>query len=101
MLNNNNQIVKLTENNFNNIQSNEISLSFVFSKRDINKLYLNVKESSYFREVIKELQNKYSFLKDIEIDYYLFNGNIIYLNKTVKENGLKQNSEIVLIEKDS
>ena len=62
------------------------------------ELYIDVKESDSFSEVIKQLIDKYVWLKDIKILNYQFNGAIIDLAKTVKEIGLKDNSQINIIE---
>ena len=62
------------------------------------ELYIDVKESDSFSEVIKQLIDKYVWLKDIKIFNYQFNGAIIDLAKTVKEIGLKDNSQKNIIE---
>ena len=75
----------------------DITLYFQFSNG--KELYLNVKESDYFNHVKKELYNKYSWLKNINIIGFIFNGVNISENKTVKENGLIDNSQILMIER--
>jgi len=76
-----------------NDEGEEIILFFVFSNG--KEIYLDVKESYSFNEVIKELLKKYDFLNNIKnLLNYEFNGIIIDHTKTVKEIGLKDNSKI-------
>ena len=84
---------------YNNYNPNNEQITLYFHFSNDKELYLDVKESLYFNEVIKELHYKYSWLNNIKIDNYLFNGTKISLSKTVKENGLKDNSVIIIIEK--
>ena len=79
-----------------NVNNEGITLFFYFSNG--KELYIDVKESDSFSEVIKQLIDKYVWLKDIKILNYQFNGAIIDLAKTVKEIGLKDNSQINIIE---
>ena len=80
-----------------NSNDNNITLYFCFSNQ--KEIYLDVKETDYFSQVKKELYNKYSCLKNINIIGFVFNGANISENKTVKENGLKDNSQILIIER--
>ena len=88
----------VNENNINfNNDNKDIVLYFIF--KNGKELYLDVKESFYFKNVIKELFNKYLWLEYMDIIGYKYNGEIISRDKTVKENGLKDNSYIEIIEK--
>ena len=74
----------------------EINLYFLFKNR--KELYLDVKESLCFDEVIKQLNEKYLWLKNIEIKEYQFEKTKIYGKKSLKDNNLKDNSIIDIIE---
>ena len=88
----------VNENNINfNDDNKDIVLYFIF--KNGKELYLDVKESFYFKDVIEELFNKYLWLEYMDIIDYKYNGVIISRDKTVKENGLKDNSYIEIIEK--
>ena len=90
---NNNEILNINNNN----EDDEIiTLYFTFSNQ--KQLYINVKQSIYFSEVIKELENKYSWIKNLKIESYLYEGIQVPLDKTLKEIGLKDNSTILIIE---
>ena len=85
----------------NNIENNgkiskEISLFFVFNNG--KELYLDIEESCTFEQVIEKLNEKYLWLKNIEIKDYKINSTSILKNKTVKENKLVDNSTINIIE---
>ena len=90
-------------NNNNNITNNkneneeEITLFFIF--KNGKELYLDVKKSLPFSEVIKKLKEKYLWLKDnINIKEFQFKGKKISEKKIVKDIGLKDESEINIIE---
>ena len=74
----------------------EINLYFLFKNR--KELYLDVKESCNFKQVIKQLNEKYLWLKYIEIKEFRFGNNKISEKKSVKDNKLKNNSIIDIIE---
>jgi hypothetical protein len=76
--------------------SKEISLFFVFNNG--KELYLDIEESCTFEQVIEKLNEKYLWLKNIEIKDYKINSTSILKNKTVKENKLVDNSTINIIE---
>ena len=81
----------------NNVEiSKEICLYFVFNNG--KELYLDVEESCTFETVIEQLNEKYLWLKNIEIKDYKINSTSILKNKTVKENKLADNSTINIIE---
>lgn len=87
------QNIEITKNSQNNTEDKEINLIFnIFGK----ELYLDVKESSSFDKVIDQLNNKYLWLKHIENTSFEINKKNISRNKTVKENGLKDNSIIII-----
>ena len=73
---------------------NDVTLYFKFTNG--KELYLNVKENDIFSNVINELYCKYSWLNNIKIKCFLYNGIPISQNKSVKENGLKDNSQILI-----
>jgi len=81
----------------NNVESSkEICLYFEFNNG--KELYLDVEESCSFEKVIEKLNEKYLWLKNIEIKDYKINSISILKNKTVKENKLVDNSTINIIE---
>lgn len=94
---------KINKNNIiNNEDEKEITLYFIFQNG--KELYLDVKNSMTFSEVIDKLKEKYLWLEDnIKIKEYKFKGKIIYENKKVKTKnvkniGLKDESHIYIIE---
>ena len=78
--------------------NNQDDITLYFQFLNGKELYLDVKGKDIFSEVIKELYNKYSWLRNIQINCFLFNGIPISLNKSVNENGLKDNSQILIKE---
>ena len=87
---------KVFNNDNNGKISKEISLFFVFNNG--KELYLDIEESCIFEQVIEKLNEKYLWLKNIEIKDYKINSTSILKNKTVKENKLVDNSTINIIE---
>ena len=75
---------------------NEINLKFLYTKE--KELYLVVKDNISFKEVIKELYNKFIWLNNIKIIDFQVNGKSLSKDKTVKENNLNENSTIIIIE---
>ena len=51
-----------------------------------------------FNKVIEQLHSKYLWLKNLKIIGFKYNGKQISKNKTVKENGLNNNSTIIIFE---
>ena len=95
--NNNYKKSQYTNNNTNknlyDIQyNNNINESKFQQQRGLNQKLNNNERNN-------ELYNKYSWLSNINIIGFLFNGVKISEDKTVKENGLKDNSQIMMIEK--
>ena len=84
------------ENNKSTESKNMIVLNFSFENG--KELYLYVDESLNFSEVVQLLHQKYLWINNIKIKEYIFNHNKIILNKTIKENGLRNNSMIKIIE---
>ena len=93
----NNQNKEISNNfNISNMEDDkEINLIFLVINKELN---LDVKENSIFNKVIEQLYSKYLWLDNINIIDYKFNGKSIEKEKTVKENGLKDNSNIELVE---
>ena len=90
---NNNEILNINNNN----EDDElITLYFTFSNQ--KQLYINVKQTIYFKEVINELESKYTWIKNLKIESYLFEGIKVSFDKTLQEIGLKDNSTILIIE---
>ena len=87
---------KKSTNSGNNEKIHEINLVFQYSKE--KELYLAVKDNISFKEVIGELHNKYIWLNNIKIIDFQFNGKSLSKNNTVKENNLKDNSNIIIVE---
>jgi len=75
---------------------NEIFLYFSF--KNGKELYLDVKESFSFNQVIEQLNEKYLWLNNINIKGYKFHHKKIDLDKSLKENKLEDNSMIEIIE---
>ena len=76
-----------------------ITLYFEFSNN--KQIYIDVKSSLYFRDVIKELREKYSWLNDLKIIDYKFNGKSVEKNKTLGEISIKDSSVIEVIEAEN
>ena len=100
VFNNNNNQKNYNNNNYNIIsedknENNYITLYFQFSNN--KQIYIDVKSTSYFRDVISELREKYSWLNDIQIIDYKYNGKSIEYNKTLQENHIKDSSLINII----
>jgi hypothetical protein len=92
----NNNLYEYKKNEDNDKNNKDISLYFVFNNG--KELYLDVKESYKFEQVIEELNEKYLWLKNIKIKDYKINSTSIIKNKTVKENKLVDESTINIIE---
>ena len=90
-----------TDKELTNIDNNgeigkEISLYFIFNNG--KELYLDVKDSCTFDQIIMQLNAKYLWLKNIKIKEYIINNKSICKNQTAKENKLVNNSKINIIE---
>ena len=89
----------INNNNNGNENENEEEINLYFIFKNGKELYLDVKKSLPFSEVIKKLEEKYLWLKDnIKIKEYQFNGKKIDKNQIVKYIGLEDESEINIIE---
>lgn len=104
-INNNNGIIdegnkgnticsKKTANSINN-KAKEINLIFHIIDKE---LFLDAKESMIFNEVIRQLKEKYIWLESMNINNYQYNEIKINIEKSVKENNLKDNADIIIIE---
>jgi len=95
----NNDGQKINNNYINNEKEEEITLYFTF--KNGKELYLDLKKSLIFSEVIKKLKDKYLWLKDnIKIREYKFNKQKISEKQIVKDIGLEDESNIDIIELD-
>ena len=72
-----------------------VILYFLYNGKE---LFIDVKEKMIFEEVIKELFEKYNYLKG-QYTYQMENGKAINLKKSIKENGIKSESKILMIKK--
>jgi len=79
-------------------KKNDKEIFLYFSFKNGKELYLDVKESFSFNQVINQLNEKYLWLKNIKIKGYKFSHKKIYQDKSVKENKLEDNSMIEIIE---
>ena len=82
----------------NNIDNNGEEISLYFEFNNGKELYLDVKDSCIFEDIIKQLNKKYLWLKNIAIKEYKINNESICINKTAKQNKLVNNSIIKIIE---
>ena len=73
---------------------NIITLNFILKGKE---LFIDVNISLTFEKVIQQLYSKYSWVKQVKIKGFEFNNNLL-ANKTIKEIGLKNNSNINIIE---
>ena len=85
-----------TDNNDIFDNKNEIVLYFEFENG--KELYINVDESMSFKKAIDLLYDKYSWIKNVNIKDFIYNKRKLDLNKSIKENGLKDNANIRIIE---
>ena len=99
MTNNNNQ--ENENNNLNNSiledkNENEfIAIYFMFNNQ--KKLHIDAKRNSYFKDVLKDLRERYLWLNEIQIIDYKYNDNSVDPNKTLEENLIKDSSVINII----
>jgi len=82
--------------NKNNNNNNLIFLTFTFKKYN-KQIFIDVLDNILFSQVIKELQDKYAWLKKIKKKLYYFEGIELNGNKNIKEYGIKDNSDITVI----
>ena len=77
----------------NDVNNNMITIYFNFPKFD-KKIYIDSESNEKFFKVISELKDKYDWLKNLKnLKFYLGN-RLLEENKTLAENGIKDNSEI-------
>ena len=97
--NNNNQMNN--NNNYNNISEIENGNDYItiyFELSNNKQIYMDVKSISYFKDVIRDLRAKYSWLNEIQIKDYKYNGKSIDSNKTLEQNLIKDSSVIKIID---
>ena len=93
-------------NNFNNLQHQQKNKN-ISDVRDIfllftvsynkRQIFLEVNSNMIFLDVVKELINKYSWLKiNINNTTFTREKDKISIDKTIEENGLKSNDEIII-----
>ena len=84
-------------NNMNNINNNKerlIFVTFTFEKYG-KQIFLDVDENETFGDMVKELKEKYNWLRSLSIKKFFFNNKEINnFNKKVKELNLINNSDI-------
>ena len=97
--NNNLNLLKDKENSINDNGEENGEITLYFNFKNGKELYLDVQENYLFEKVIKNLKDKYLWLKNINVIDYYFNDRRIKKDKTVKDNGLKDNSTIFIKEK--
>ena len=86
----NNQNCQNTETN-----NGYIFVTFTFKKYN-KQIFLDIYENMLFKDVIIQLEEKYSWLKSIKNKYYYFKDKKIDINKTVKKLNIKDNSDIII-----
>ena len=86
------------KNNIHENKENETKINLYFKLTNGKELNIEVKESIEFNKVIEQLHSKYLWLKNLKIIGFKYNGKQISKNKTVKENGLNNNSTILIFE---
>lgn len=98
----NNEVTSEKNNNNKKIEDknkkNDKEIFLYFSFKNGKELYLDVKESFSFNQVIKQLNEKYLWLNNINIKGYKYHHKKIDLDKSLKENKLEDNSMIEIIE---
>ena len=92
-------------NNFNNnVQSpqnynsdNTIFVTFTF-KKNKKQIYVDVNENETFANALKELEDKYNWMKSISNKTFVFNNKkITNYNKTLKQLRIGDNSDILIL----
>ena len=92
-------------NNFNNnVQSpqnynydNTIFVTFTF-KKNKKQIYVDVNENETFANALKELEDKYNWMKSISNKTFVFNNKkITDCNKTLKQLRIGDNSDILIL----
>jgi len=99
-MSNNESFNKMNNNNNQNppnkqINNNLIFVTFTFVKYN-KQIFLDISENMLFKDVIDQLEEKYSWLKSIKNKYYYFENKKIDFNQTVKNLKIKNNSDIII-----
>ena len=80
-------------------RENETKINLIFKLINGKELNLEVKDNIEFNNAIELLYSKYTWLKNLKIIDFINNKKQITKNKTVTENGLNNNSIIIIVEK--
>ena len=99
-MSNNESFNKMNNNNNQNppnkqMNDNLIFVTFTFVKYN-KQIFLDISEDMLFKDVIDQLEEKYSWLKSIKNKYYYFDNKKIDFNQTVKNLKIKNNSDIII-----
>ena len=96
-------IIEKSNKNKKNDNSKEIQqnkkevLTISFESIDQNINYkLDCNKDSIFKDIEEEIYKKYAEFRNIQ-KYYLYEGNMIDINKTFEENKIKDNSHILIV----
>ena len=88
-----------SENQNDNILSkNEGEITIYFDFKNGKQIYIDVNVKTIFREVINQLKEKYEWLNNINIKYFLYNGRTVDINKTCEENNIAESAKISIID---
>ncbi len=92
--NNNNNINN--QNNNNNMRKKDIFITFTFAKYN-KQIFIDVNGEDLFQNVLKELEDKYNWLKSLNGKKYFYNNeDITNSPKTINKLKLVDNSNIVI-----
>ena len=102
----NNNFTNNNMNIMNNNQSQQNQDNFIFVtftlKKNLKQMYIDVNENESFGNMIKILEDKYSFLKNIPNKTYSYKGKIITdFNQTLKHLNINENSDIFILDDDN
>ena len=95
MVGNNDETGTLNENTFIK-REGEITIYFDF--KNGKQIYIDINKKTIFSEVIKELKEKYEWLNNINIKYFLYNGKYIDVDKSCEENNIVDSAKISIID---
>ena len=87
----------INNQNYQNTETNNGYIFVTFTFKKYNKqIFLDFYKNMLFKDVIIQLEEKYSWLKSIKNKYYYFKDKKIDINKTVKNLNIKDNSDIII-----
>ena len=92
---NNNPNSQEDKNNDTIMEEKEIFLTFTFKKRN-EQVYIDVNGDEIFSDVIKKLEMKYQWMKDIPDKTYLYKNKKLDIKKSINNLGLKNNYDITV-----